>query len=878
VLPPGTKLGPYEIVTPIGSGGMGEVYRAHDSRLGRDVAIKVSAEQFSDRFEREARAIAALNHPHICTLHDVGPDYLVMELVEGPTLADRIRQGPIPLDDTLRIATQIAAALDAAHARGIVHRDLKPANVKLTPDGVVKVLDFGLAKQPDPSPPVSDPEQSPTINAPTRAGLIVGTAAYMAPEQARGVAVDKRVDIWAFGVVVYEMVTGARLFQGDTATDTIAAMLTTEPAWERVPEAVRPLLRRCLVKDPKQRLRDIGDIDLLMPGRVAAMRASDGRRWVSWSVAAAAVVAASAIALVHLSEQSAPARSVRFQFASTAPLAASGNMALSPDGRQLAFLATGVDGALRLFVRSMDSLEVRAVAGSETAPYGPPFFWSPDSQYLAYDGGGVLKRISVAGGLAQSVCDVQTPAIGGSWNRSGDIIFGNLAGGILRVPDRGGVAAPITVLDPARKEDSHLFPIFLPDDRHFLYYRVSRTTPADSGIYIGSLDVKADRQERRRLLPYSPGLTYAPPRAGDIGHVLFVREGTLIAQPFDERRLELAGDALPVAEHVGVFLDGAFVSASRNGVLAFRQGDPMFAVTWYDRRGNVVGRVSEPGRYGSLSLSPDGSRVIASLTDPRDSAHSDLWLLDAAAGGRASRFTFEAGARADFPIWSPDGRHIAFRGGAVGRSALRSKPLDGGSDDRIIVAESTNNFVTPTSWSPDGRFLLYASPASPATGWDVSILRLENGRPTGEAPIAFANSRFDEFDGRFSPDGRWVAYTSNESGAHEIYVRAFSSTAAPSTATHSSMLVSRGGGSSPRWRRDGTELFYLAPDDKIMVAQVSAGPEFRASPATPLFQAPAGTVLGDVAGDGQRFLLLQTGTSPFTVITNWDGAGRPAAR
>jgi len=480
VLAPGTKLGPYEIVAAVGSGGMGSVYRARDSRLGRDVAVKVSAERFTDRFEREARATAALNHPHICTLHDVGPNYLVMELVEGPTLFDRIQQGPVPLDEALRIATEIAAALDAAHSKGVVHRDLKPSNVKITPGGAVKVLDFGLAKLADEGLADLNAEHSPTMPAATRAGVILGSAPYMAPEQARGRAVDKRADIWAFGVVLYEMLTGRRLFEGETATDTLAAVLRNEPALEEVPEQVRPLLRRCLAKDPKDRLRDIGDLDLLAGG--AAIAAPARRSWWPWSVAAAALAALALLAFLHFREQTPAAATVRFHVPTTVTLAQSGNLGLSPDGRKLAFLGTGADGVIRLWIRAMDSFEIQPLAGLETAAHAPPFFWSYDGNFIAFDAGGVLKRVSAAGGLAQTVCELPATAIGGSWNRDGDILLGNVVGGILRVSERGGTATPITALDPARQEDSHLLPTFLSDGRHFVYERVSRRAGSERRV------------------------------------------------------------------------------------------------------------------------------------------------------------------------------------------------------------------------------------------------------------------------------------------------------------------------------------------------------------------------------------------------------------
>ncbi len=645
---PGTRLGPYEIVATLGSGGMGAVYRARDSRLGRDVAIKVSAERFSDRFEREARAIAALNHPHICMLHDVGPDYLVMELVDGPTLADRIRSAPIPIDEALTLARQIADALQAAHDRGIVHRDLKPANIKITSDGRVKVLDFGLARLDDAID--SDPNSSPTQQPATRDGMVLGTAAYMAPEQARGQAVDKRADIWAFGVVLYEMLTGRRPFQGDTASDTIAALLTTEPHWTRVPPAAQPLLQRCLAKDPKRRLRDAGDIDLLLDA--APVTTTTGRSWVPWAVAAVLLGTLGPVAFRHYRERPSVGEAIRFQIPQTLTLAASGNIGLSPDGRHLAFLAAGDDGRIRVFVR---------------------------------------------------------------------------------VSENGGPITPVTALDPLKEENSHVLPTFLPDGRHFVYLRAARRSPDLSGTYIGSLDVTPEEQSTERLLPYATGMTYVPPVGGGPGRLLYVQEGNLIAQPFDAERRVIAGEGVTVAERVGVYLDGASFSASSNNILVYRTDDPEFPITWFDRQGNVAGRVSAPGRYSSVALSPLGTHAVAPLTSRRDSGNADLWLFDLVRGGNPTRFTYFPAMRADFPLSSFDGKQVLFR--FPGAAGLR--------------------------------------------------------------------------------------------------------------------------------------IFRLGPGGKMMSVAVALGPELRAQAPVALFQGPADVAFGDATADGQRFLLVERGSAPFTVALNW---------
>src|SRR5579872_2670951 len=495
-LTPGDRLGPYEILARIGAGGMGEVWRARDTRLGREVAVKVSADQFSDRFEREARAVAALNHPNICVLHDVGPNYLVMELVDGATLGDRIRQGPIPLGEALALARQIAEALDAAHEKGVVHRDLKPANIKIKPDGTVKVLDFGLAKIAEPAVPTSaDLENSPTLTLEqaTRVGTIMGTAAYMSPEQARGKAVDKRADIWAFGVVLHEMLTGKRLFDGETVSDTLAHVITKEPSLEQVPDKVRRLLQRCLEKDTKRRLRDIGDAMALLeeaPGPDAApVRRGSSPLWL-WAVTAVACLAAAVLGVMRLREKRlAPPPVTRFQIRLPDQVHfTGGTFSLSPDGRHLAFSAVAPSQAPAVWVQDLDALEAHPLPGTFTGNNPPPFFWSPDSRFVVYsENSPKMRKADVTGGPIQEICDKPNPPVGGSWNRDGVIIFGSTSAGLWRVPAAGGKPVPLTVLDASRHERQHELPEFLPDGHHFLYLSISNI-PEESGIFIGSLD------------------------------------------------------------------------------------------------------------------------------------------------------------------------------------------------------------------------------------------------------------------------------------------------------------------------------------------------------------------------------------------------------
>ena len=599
---PGAFLGPYEIQSAIGVGGMGEVYCARDAKLGRDVALKVLPEAFAGdpdrmaRFQREAKVLASLNHPNIASIYgleDSGRTHaLVMELVEGPTLADRIKSGPIPVDEAVLIAKQIAEGLEYAHERGIVHRDLKPANVKVSRNDAVKILDFGLAKAVEGEAVEIDMANSPTLTRmATQAGFIIGTAAYMSPEQAKGKPVDRRADIWAFGCVLYEMLTGKMAFHGDTVTDILAAIVKEEPDWSQLPERTplraRVLLRRCLQKDPKQRLRDIGDarisldeiisgapLEMPAPGELAATSgwraALDWHAIVPWSIACLMVAALAPIAYIQLRKKPlSPAQPVRFEIPlpEKVTMSITGSYALSPDGSQLAFFATDSDGVFRLWIRSLDSLEAHPLAGSEST-VGAPFFWSPDGRYIAFDAGGKLKKIDISGGGTETLCDLPGFGVGGSWNRDGVILFGQYPGVIMRVSANGGPVTPLTALDPSRNETNHSSPTFLPDGRHFIYLRTS-SQPENSGVYIGSLDSKPEQQDSKQLVATPYGLEYVPSSDAQQGELLFVRDGALMAQAFDSGRMELSGDPVPVVRSRWERQRaGGFFSASASGVLA----------------------------------------------------------------------------------------------------------------------------------------------------------------------------------------------------------------------------------------------------------------------------------------------------------------------
>jgi serine/threonine protein kinase len=614
----GDRLGLYEILAPLGAGGMGEVYRARDLKLHRDVAIKVLPDSVSAdpdrvaRFDRESRVLASLNHPNIAHIYGVEESgtarALVLELVEGPTLQERLGGRSLALAEALGIARQIAGALEAAHEVGIVHRDLKPANVKLRADGAVKVLDFGLAKALEPQSSMKlDVSASPTVmpHSVTRVGVILGTAGYMSPEQARGDIVDKRADIWAFGVVLFEMLTGAPLFARHTAADSVAAVLHTEPDWSQVPFEVRPLLQACLQKDPKDRLRDIGDARLLLErhGHPVATVPNVSRVWIPWTVAAVSAVAA-AVSWLPTRTPSTVAQPVRFQISPAGDLPASAASAISPNGRYLAFLSSGTDRVMRVWIRDLGTLEDRPLQGTEIGQAAPPPFWSPDSRFIAYDAGGMLKKIEVSGGLAQILCELNTAAVGGTWNRDGVILFGDVNGTIMKVSDAGGQPSRVTVLDTARGESAHLTPVFLPDGRHFFYLRVSRTNPERNGIFLGSLDVPPERQSSQRLVATTTSPIYARGSGGKSGRLLFLRDGNLMSQTFDERRLDLSDTPILVSERVHSYLDTATVSASDNDILVYKTATQDSQLTWLDRQGRTIGRVSDPGLYGESVCRP----------------------------------------------------------------------------------------------------------------------------------------------------------------------------------------------------------------------------------------------------------------------------------
>ena len=844
----GDRLGHYEITTLIGKGGMGEVYKARDPRVGRDVAIKVSAQQFSERFDREARAIAALNHPNICTLYDVGPNYLVMEFVEGGP-----PRGPMPVDETLHIAEQIAAALEAAHEKGITHRDLKPGNVMVKADGLVKVLDFGLAKVAEHT---GESDATMTLGA-TQPGAVMGTPAYMAPEQARGKPADRRADIWAFGVVLHELLSGRRLFHGEDLTEVLASVVKDAPDLNVVPQRMRRLLDACLQKDPKKRLQSIADWRLLVDSETeaaAAVRGSGSR--TGWLVAAALAVIAGIALWGPWRTAPAPPEQIRFEISPPPKAAFTNWMTLSPDGKTVGFTARGEDGQVRLWLRQVGSLEARPLTATATFPVP---FWSPDSRSIAYQIGGKLRRIDAAGGPSQVICDAPGIFHGGAWNADGIIVFGG-ADGLKRVPASGGTPVPLTALDATRQETVHGMPVFLPDGKRFLYLRRS-TIAENMGVYAGSLDDSPDRPPSKMLLQTQWNAFLVPSRNGSQDLLVFKRENTLLAQPFDPETLELSGTAVPVASPVGV-MSGRFTNAgisATGGMLAFKATGlaDQRVLTWYDRRGIVISTASSPAQWLSPALSPDGTRV-AVVQDGL--GNRDIHLLDLQRQ-LLTRLTFDP-LEDNVPVWSPDGSRVVFSSVRSGKMNLYWKLANGARDEELLLDTPEQKFAL--DWSRDGKYLLFSSD-DPKTHEDIWYLPMTPEK-SGEMPkpVRFLGTQFRETAAKFSPDGRFVAYISDESGTNEVYVRTFPD------GNGRWQLSSASAGSNPHWRRDGRELFFGVSGVEVYAVDVTPGAAFQAGVPRRLFnQTFAGL---EVSPDGQRFLLATTTqeaeNDPIIVVTN----------
>jgi serine/threonine protein kinase len=891
MIPLGTRLGSYQITSLLGQGGMGEVYRATDTKLNRDVALKFLPEQFTsdldrlERFQREAHVLASLNHSNIAAIYgfedSAAMRALVMELVEGSTLAERIAMGPVPVDEVLSDAKQIAEALEYAHERGVIHRDLKPANIKLTSDGKIKILDFGLAKAMSQDNFSTTNSNSPTLSlAATQAGVILGTAAYMSPEQAKGKTVDRRADIWAFGVILYEMLTGTSMFSAETVSETMAQVMLKEPDWNALPantpSRLRDLLRRCLTKDPRMRLRDIGDARIAIEEVIATPQtdapsstsaaASQSipiwRRAVPWVLAAALVT----VSFLHWREN-APVASEQTRFYISPPeklmLANPGVPRVSPDGRHVAFIATG-EGGPRLWVRDLGTFESRPLTGTDGVVGAP--FWSFDSRSIVFSVSGSLKKVEIGGGPPQTLCQIVDAVYGGFWTRDERIVFGG-PGGIRQVPAAGGTVSAVTIVDHSRGEQGHIEPSLLPDGVHFLY---SRFVPGGEagGVFIASLKEKPEQQKLTRILPTLSMSAYVSSTGENRtkGSLLFVRENTLFAQAFDNSRLELTGDAVPVAEHLTITLGVvAGFSVSETGVLAYTSGGALERhLSWYDRQGKEVGTAWIPGPYNEFSISPDGTRVAVA----REGENPDVHVFDFM-GNRSIRLTSNP-ATDRAPIWSPDGKKILFFRNPTGMFLEAANGA--GEEEQLVLPESAGNLSTPKDWSNDGH-LIY-SRVDPKTKRDLWVLNMDGDHQSRK----FLHTEFNETAAKFSPEPqgpRYVAYVSDQSGSYEVYVTTFPD---PSE----KWPISNGGGYMPRWRRDGKELLYFTGEGKLMSVDVTLSPSFRAGATKVLFPAPiyGGGVnvdlhRWDLTPDGQKFLINTTSTgqsSPIAVVINWQTA------
>jgi Tol biopolymer transport system component len=900
----GTRLGPYEILAPLGAGGMGEVYRAKDTRVERPVALKVLPEEFFEdperraRFEREARTLASLNHPGIAILFAFeevsGRHLLAMELVEGEGLEAKIASGPLPLEDSLSYAKQIAEALEAAHERGVIHRDLKPANVKVTPEGRVKLLDFGLAKifegdgGTGSSPSVT---HSPTLTArATAAGMILGTAAYMAPEQARGKPVDKRTDVWAFGCVLYEMLTGKRAFAGETVSDTLAAVLMKDPDWaalpERTPAGVKRVLRKCLQRDAKVRLHDIADarldleelsaqgasgsfifeVEQAAPNPTVASaertrreRGSRKSLYLSWGIAAAFAAAAGVLAL----RARAPRHDAHVvQLEVRAPESASfGNsMTLSPDGRRLAFVATDEKDVERLYVRSFDALGALPFPGTEGARFP---FWSPDGKALAFFTGDRLVRVSAGGGPPQTIC-MAADGRGGTWSPRDVIVF---APGtrlpLHRVSASGGVSAPLTALGAG--DYTHRWPKFLPDGVHFVYLCLSNED-SRAGIHVGSLD--------------SPGDTFIVPTRGradyDAGRLLYVRENTLFSQPFDLGRHKLSGEPTLIVD--GIIPEGesgwtglAAFSGAADGTLVYRRrANVREKLTWFDRKGKPLGTVGDPAVMSEPFWFPGAQRLGLAVSDRRTDL-PDLWQVDLTRG-TWTRLTFGPKAN-NTGFVSPDGRSLYFSSLGASHLGLHRRLLDGSGGDELLLAPDTDAYADFVS--PDGTSLVYESSSRSGRNelWSLPL--------TGERKpvLLLAGMQSSVAHASASPDGRFFAYASDETGRSEVYVQRF-------PPSGGKWQISKGGGDQPLWRADGRELFFVSPDRKLMAVDLSLQGDVRAGGPKPLFslRVPPNGISDNrsqylPAPDGNRFLVLvstdERQDQPAVVVLNWPAMGGP---
>jgi serine/threonine protein kinase len=875
----GMKLGPYEIQSPLGAGGMGEVYRARDTRLDRTVAIKVLASHLSSspelkqRMEREGRAISSLNHPHICHLYDIGSqdgnDYLVMEFLEGETLAERLRRGPLPLNEIVKIGIAVSEALAVAHRQGIVHRDLKPANIMLTKAGA-KLMDFGLAKTaaarasgvsgaPLLSAARTMTEASP-LSPLTSAGSVIGTIQYMSPEQIEGKEADARSDLFALGAVFYEMLTGTRPFEGKSQISVASAILEKEPeAISRIqpltPPAFEQLITNCLAKNPDDRYQSGHDVVLQLKGIVQSGAAvlpstekkNNPRELLAWLVAGG--LALLLIGFVFWWRASKVPPETRF-FSAPLPFAAR-DVAVSPNGHTVAIVGhRESDRSSIIWIYEPGTQDATSLPNTEGASFP---FWSPDGQSLGFFADGKLKKLSLTGGPAQTLCDAPTGR-GGTWSKDGVILFtpsGHLGVGLYRISASGGTPVQITVPDKSLLEDSHRWPGFLPDGIHYLYSAIHLSGRRElSSVYMGSLG----SNEKRLVTKAGANASYVAP------YLLFYRDQTLFGQPFDTKKSEPTGEPIPILTDIQYWpriSEAVFAATSPGLLVAQKAGDSGASqLLWFDRKGQQIGIVLKPGIYGNISLSPNGKAVASDTTDPA-SQNTDVWTYDLESQS-AMRLTFDP-AIDSTPIWSPDGSRMVFGSNRGVNFDLYLKDTNGAQEEKPIPQDGPDRF--PTDWSRDGKYILYER------GADLWVVTIPEFRPT-----QFLKATSTLKGGRFSPDGKWVAYSSNESGRWEVYVTSFPE-------AHGKWQVSNAGGVEPKWRGDGKEIFYLSSDSKMMEVPVKTGPSF--DPGTPmvLFQANPREMLAtseqfsyEVSQDGQKFLInthLKTAMTPLSVVLNW---------
>ena len=873
-----TIIAQYRIVAKIGEGGMGVVYRARDTKLGRDVAIKVLPAAFSAdmdrlrRFEQEAQAASALNHPNVLVIYHIdthnGAPYIVSELLEGETLRDRMSGKSLPQRKALDYALQTAHGLAAAHEKGIVHRDLKPENLFITKDGRLKILDFGLAKLTGAGDGTRSETEVPTRRVDTDPGVVMGTIGYMSPEQLRGRPADHRSDIFSFGAILYEMLSGNRAFRGESTADTMSAILREDPpdlssTNRNIAPALERVVNHCLEKNPEERFHSASDLGFAIEALSGSARVSGStttvlaalpssrrkrRELLPWIAAGLLMVSTIALAALYFRRPAADERPMRFVIAMPEKASDVSAPVISPDGRTIAFVATA-EGKRFIYLRPIDSLNAQRLAGSEEAAFP---FWSPDSRYLGFFTNNKLKKVEATGGVPQTICDARSSGGGGTWNRDGIILFGLDSNSIQRVSSAGGTASPVMKLDESRREVGQYWPSFLPDGRHFVYQSWNGA-PDESAIFVAALD----GTDRKLLLNNDSNAIYTPQ-----GFLLFARDTTLMAQSFDASRLRLSGEPFPIAEQVTFTPQFSYsnFSISDNGVMVFWSGSlSNRQLIWFDRSGKELGRAGPAGEYNDIVLSPDEKRVAIQQVD---GANTDLWLLDLARGV-TSRFTFDD-TTDDDPVWSPDGNTIVFTSAREGRFNLYRKVSSGAGSEELLFKSEVEG-KEGTDWSPDGRFILFDQSGG-ANGTDIWVLPLfGDGKP-----YALLQTPFSESQGHFSPDGRWFAYISSESGRNEVYVQSF-------PPSGGKWQVSTAGGAEPHWRRDGLELFYVAADRKLMAVDLKLSPAFEASAPKTLFQtqvvrheAPNRYV---VTGDGQRFLVNspvgEVSQTPITVVLNW---------